>query len=1672
MQNKSGLIRIKHKTLLYLVTSVLILGIATPVLADYLGPDRTSTESYVDTYDYGVWARANNKAPYCLDKNGNIADACIICDWERKPGNACGDATYSYKLGTKSEVVTKTIDEPPATISGLLQNCALSNGWCVTTPQLSLSANEPLSGYNILAIEGSYNGQTFACTNSTCNIPLNEGDNNFTFWALSSWGDSSTMGTINAKVDSQLPSITGTFSGISGANGWYISSLSFNGNALDTTSGLASFTCTLDGAALGSCNSIIINGEGAHTLVLTARDNAGNTRILNQNASVDLQNPTLSASLSGTLGANNWHTTAVLNASASDPNPGSGLSVFEYNLDNGIWTTFPASGVLTLPDGKHSVDLRAVDSAGHVTTSSKSFWLDSLAPTVAINLNGTLGSKDWYTTNLTLTASGNDETSGLDVFEYSLDNSAWINYTTPLTLGEGAHNLSFWAQDSAGLVTQVDRTYQIDTRVPQIAGTLSGVPGMNGWYISNVTFTASASDPLPGSGLDTFTYTLNNSVETPYTDALTLTDGEHKIQLNAQDKAGLTYSREQAIKVDTIAPSLNIQNTIPNWVKDSVTLNGISNDSGSGLSKVEISTDSGQTWQIASGTNSWSYVWDTTQGSSGIREAHVRVIDNSGLTTEQTFNVGVDNNVPKISLPDSWYQWDTITLDIWDNDSGLSEARIEISDPEGRWPTRKINLDLNNFPLDFKWDRRFGDGTIAPLGTYSVKIIAFDNLGNMARQNSSINILLGFLSAGVASTSQPYVRVDSPQTPITTATSISSSAVVAQNAVVSAFGVATEPVTQTTPVPEIISTPRTAPTQTKVLDWLQSIFTPNENHESVIEIVASAESKSTTHSTTTDNNSVLWGATAAAAIGVATAYALDEKRKRKEEEAKQIAEIEAKAAKLNAVEEARKAVAAWLESQAILNAQELKEQELLDLEITETRMERIEAREDARWLASQVVIQNRAEDKKRAEEEQARLTAYYTAMRQREQQVQTNWWEETKSFVKEQIVQPVNTYIYQPYIKPTIEKTTETLVVGAEWANEKVYQPYIKPKVDNAFESATRAISWGNEHIYQPYIKPVVDKTIEAITAGISWANENVYQPHIVPKVAKAVESFTSTISWVNETIYQPYIKPNTDKVVASLAPGISWVSENIYQPYIEPRANKALDMITDSASWINKNIYEPFIEPVANDINQYIYQPLIDKTQSAWNQYGEWVHGSLDAAGFIPGLGEIADGLNGLIYLGEGRYMEASVSALAMIPLLGDFGKAGKWGITIGKEVLEETAEKVVKEAAEELTEKVIKESAKEVTEKVVKETGEEIIEKAVDEIAEKTIKDVGQELSEKVVKESLEKVGEEISTKATKEALEEIAEKAIKDTSQAIPSTSIDKASKEVSEKLVGQVLEKVDDKTAALFRSVADIVGDDAVSINKATTLIQKYGDDAIKALTAVKPEAAAKVLRSVDESILDDIIRQGSDAFAAFSGWTEKELKDHGKDLVARATKDAEVLNDVKTLVSKGPIDPKNLTKEQKFLIDKIAANSTFIADGKQIVVGKWVGLDGGFLKIARETNSLHYSPHPDLWGLFKGLENQNEAAWLINQKVIQNGVGKGLPFEYTLDGIPEKILDNERDAVDAIFSGKPSDDEIMQLLKSDYIPVRIRELQELSQSGYKLDFNDASQSYILSLKKGI
>ena len=56
-------------------------------------------------------------------------------------------------------------------------------------------------------------------------------------------------------------------------------------------------------------------------------------------------------------------------------------------------------------------------------------------------------------------------------------------------------------------------------------------------------------------------------------------------------------------------------------------------------------------------------------------------------------------------------------------------------------------------------------------------------------------------------------------------------------------------------------------------------------------------------------------------------------------------------------------------------------------------------------------------------------------------------------------------------------------------------------------------------------------------------------------------------------------------------------------------------------------------------------------------------VHTVLDTVGFVPVVGEPADLVNGLIYAAEKDYINAGISIAAVIPLLGEAGKAVKYG-------------------------------------------------------------------------------------------------------------------------------------------------------------------------------------------------------------------------------------------------------------------------------------------------------------------------------------------------------------------------------------------------------------------------
>ena len=82
----------------------------------------------------------------------------------------------------------------------------------------------------------------------------------------------------------------------------------------------------------------------------------------------------------------------------------------------------------------------------------------------------------------------------------------------------------------------------------------------------------------------------------------------------------------------------------------------------------------------------------------------------------------------------------------------------------------------------------------------------------------------------------------------------------------------------------------------------------------------------------------------------------------------------------------------------------------------------------------------------------------------------------------------------------------------------------------------------------------------------------------------------------------------------------------------------------------------------------------MSEKKKGFWEKALDVVQIGLDVVGLIPGVGEIADGINGCISLARGDYVGAALSFAAMIPFAG-------WAATGGKFV--KTALKYSDEAA-----------------------------------------------------------------------------------------------------------------------------------------------------------------------------------------------------------------------------------------------------------------------------------------------------------------------------------------------------------------------------------------------------
>src|SRR6266566_8116226 len=280
-----------------------------------------------------------------------------------------------------SDSVVVTVDTTAPTVS--LSAPSSGHVFGTDSVQLTWTASDATSGIDHFEarLDGGTPITVLAGTATYTFTGVSDGSHTLALRAFDRAGNT-ILASVAVTVDTAAPtaSLTAPASGHVFGTG----SVQLTWTASDATSGIDHFEVRLDGGtpvtvAAGTATYTFTGvSDGNHTFALKAFDRAGNTVIVSVAVSVDATAPTVSI-VGPTSGAVIPSSSSAVTWTAGDAT--SGIDRIEIRVDGGTAqtlsagaTTYALSG---LSDGTHTVNVTVVDKAGHSSTRSVSFRVDT-----------------------------------------------------------------------------------------------------------------------------------------------------------------------------------------------------------------------------------------------------------------------------------------------------------------------------------------------------------------------------------------------------------------------------------------------------------------------------------------------------------------------------------------------------------------------------------------------------------------------------------------------------------------------------------------------------------------------------------------------------------------------------------------------------------------------------------------------------------------------------------------------------------------------------------------------------------------------------------------------------------------------------------------------------------------------------------------------------------------------------------------------------------------------------------------------------------------------------------------------------------------------------------------------------------------------------------------------
>ncbi|MCC2031480.1 family 43 glycosylhydrolase [Microbacterium allomyrinae] len=166
-------------------------------------------------------------------------------------------------------------------------------------------------------------------------------------------------------LDAAAPEVSLAATGVEGANGWHLSTVTVRATATDDRDVRTRIELAVDGGAWQVAENVrsadaTVSGDGQHTVKARATDAGGNT---SEEASLAVRIDATRPSVTGTLDI------ASRTVSATAADAGSGVAGIEYAIDAPTgWQAYSAA--FGVDDQRHVVYLRSKDAAGNVSALS------------------------------------------------------------------------------------------------------------------------------------------------------------------------------------------------------------------------------------------------------------------------------------------------------------------------------------------------------------------------------------------------------------------------------------------------------------------------------------------------------------------------------------------------------------------------------------------------------------------------------------------------------------------------------------------------------------------------------------------------------------------------------------------------------------------------------------------------------------------------------------------------------------------------------------------------------------------------------------------------------------------------------------------------------------------------------------------------------------------------------------------------------------------------------------------------------------------------------------------------------------------------------------------------------------------------------------------------------